>query len=791
MPPVGADVSHLMGGPAPRGPARPEDFTDKPAESSWLDSAKNFVTGFAHSVDPRPALKLLYDVAQASPMGGNDSSALMGDLKGLGQSQIEQFKKGKAAYDAGRISEAVGHTIAGALPLVGPAAAEAGERIGSGDVAGGLGAAAGLVAPMAIPRKVGVTPLARNATPQAAEAVAFGRKAGIPIDAATATGSPIVAVVQKRVSDTMGGAGVAEDFKAAQAKGLATVGEQLAAKAHGQPMTAESAGQAARDAVHGKVRQFAGEADTAYDTLRTIEADPKHARDIEVTPTPGSPAAAEGKRIRPPGRFAQRGASDAELWNGVLGDARNAGFTGDATKLKAAFQERLSAAKEYLTDRLDGSPDSVEPVDLLRDIRRYGGLKPSLVEGSTRGSFSGLDWNQRGGAGIFRADGHGLDGILERLHQDPKWQAALPDTEALVSQLELIGRNPRKAVPMSAVDVETALPALGVDLGSQWWKGTAADNIERMALPVDLRPAKAALRPIYDRMVRQYPVTKAQASSGLKALQNIVEGPDHAPLSQVDADLGAIKTIARADIPELRSVSQGMAAHAVKQLDDWVKMAAESAGPEALQALEQGRKSTVAKYVAGDLLETLSNEPVQVFRRLTAPKDTAIAQLRQIAKQAPDEVPKLGRALLDGMMDQATQNGSFEHAAKLYADWQRVGPETKRLLFSDPAHVAELDQFFRLAKKIAENPNPSGTARVNNIFNLASAAVGYPIAKLLYSKAGVKLLSEGYRVPLQSAAATANYSTRLSSALKAAAAAMDPAMAGDTQPEPARPTVRR
>lgn len=49
----------------------------------------------------------------------------------------------------GAASETLGHGLATILPAVGPAAANAGEKIGSGDVAGGLGAATGILSPFA------------------------------------------------------------------------------------------------------------------------------------------------------------------------------------------------------------------------------------------------------------------------------------------------------------------------------------------------------------------------------------------------------------------------------------------------------------------------------------------------------------------------------------------------------------------------------------------------------------------------------------------------------------------
>lgn len=48
------------------------------------------------------------------------------------------------------VDETLGHGLATMLPVIGPAAANAGEQIGSGDIAGGLGATAGLLTPSAL-----------------------------------------------------------------------------------------------------------------------------------------------------------------------------------------------------------------------------------------------------------------------------------------------------------------------------------------------------------------------------------------------------------------------------------------------------------------------------------------------------------------------------------------------------------------------------------------------------------------------------------------------------------------
>jgi hypothetical protein len=68
-------------------------------------------------------------------------------VKGLAGAQWDQAKQAAALAQEGRYSEAAGHAGAAVLPVVGPIAAGVGEQIGSGDVAGGLGAAAGLLTP--------------------------------------------------------------------------------------------------------------------------------------------------------------------------------------------------------------------------------------------------------------------------------------------------------------------------------------------------------------------------------------------------------------------------------------------------------------------------------------------------------------------------------------------------------------------------------------------------------------------------------------------------------------------
>lgn len=109
-----------------------------------LTAAKQFASNF----NPIAIGKGLYDAAQEHPAVAALASPLGAEVY---EGAKQQYQKAKEAYQQGRYSEMAGHTLAMALPLVGPMAANAGEEIGSGDpttMARGAGdAVAALAAP--------------------------------------------------------------------------------------------------------------------------------------------------------------------------------------------------------------------------------------------------------------------------------------------------------------------------------------------------------------------------------------------------------------------------------------------------------------------------------------------------------------------------------------------------------------------------------------------------------------------------------------------------------------------
>lgn len=577
---------------------------------SWLDSALDFTKGFAHNINPIPALKSIYDDYEANAekyksMPGNSGIAMLATgvdvAKNLGKAQLDQFEKGYHAYKDGRYSEAVGHTMAGALPLLGPASADAGETIGSGKVAEGLGKSAAILAPFALKAAVGGLKASKlNAAEEAA--VAFGDKEGIPITAGTRTGSKVIKNAEGLVQNAPGGAGFAQKVRNSQTEALAATGDKLAGEITPSAIPAEQVGRNVQQALAGRVATLKAEADAAYSQLRSIEADPVNTKTIQ---------------------------------------------TGTQT----------------------------------------------------------------------------------------------------VTKNNAIGDPIRSIVPVT----------------------------KDIPLPVDLTGVKAALKPIFDQLKARMPIAQQQASPGLKAIQNILEGEDHVPASIADANLGAIKAIVRqAESPELRNISQGVAAKAVRELQTAVEKSVAAAGPKAQLALAAGRMATRSKYQVAELLSALPDEPVKLFNRLVSSKDADINLLKEVASQAPAEMPNIGRAYIEGLLDSATAKGGFDNPGTILNQWNRLGPSTKKLLFKGaPTFPQRFDNFLLLAKKIAETPNPSGTAYVGQLVPTGILLVTHPVAggslilgnaalsRIMFSAKGSILLSRAMRTPVSNVAFAATAGAEL------------------------------
>lgn len=102
-----------------------------PSEPS--SPAGRFFSGAWQNLNPMPLIEAIVDPAARNRMA-----------IGMGMGMSDQYDKAQTAPTR---TERIAHGVAAALPGLGPAAANAGEAIASGDYAGGAGQTLGLIAP--------------------------------------------------------------------------------------------------------------------------------------------------------------------------------------------------------------------------------------------------------------------------------------------------------------------------------------------------------------------------------------------------------------------------------------------------------------------------------------------------------------------------------------------------------------------------------------------------------------------------------------------------------------------
>ncbi len=216
------------------------------------------------------------------------------------------------------------------------------------------------------------------------------------------------------------------------------------------------------------------------------------------------------------------------------------------------------------------------------------------------------------------------------------------------------------------------------------------------------------------------PLAQQQMNPGLAALQSILKRPDYLSASVAEDDLGALKGILRD--PNATPKAKYLAGQMTDALNQQIHGAVSQAGPDAINALQEGRAATAAKYQTQGVLDTVTNaasEPVNTFKKLTAPQDANINTLRSVLKETPQAGPQIGRAFLQNLFDTATEEGGFSREAGILRKWQNLGDSTKKALFN-PYQIKDLDKFFLLAKKTAETANPSNTGAMNGLRGIMS-----------------------------------------------------------------------
>lgn len=104
--------------------------------SQQPSAMRRFVGGAAEMLNPITMVQGAYQMVRHP----------LDTYEGMVDQSAQQFVKARDAYARGGISEAIGHSAAGVIPIIGPLAAEIGEQAGEGDIAGAAGKTFGLLA---------------------------------------------------------------------------------------------------------------------------------------------------------------------------------------------------------------------------------------------------------------------------------------------------------------------------------------------------------------------------------------------------------------------------------------------------------------------------------------------------------------------------------------------------------------------------------------------------------------------------------------------------------------------
>lgn len=280
---------------------------------------------------------------------------------------------------------------------------------------------------------------------------------------------------------------------------------------------------------------------------------------------------------------------------------------------------------------------------------------------------------------------------------------------------------------------------------------------EAIGLPVDMRQAKQDLEPLVDVISRRMTPAQRRADPGLAAVKNILSRPDYLSASTAEADLSYLKEILRSNA---HPQAKRMAAKAIDAIEQNVQDAVSKAGPDALQSLLTARKTWQTRSEILDTLKGLSNDEsgktgqVLLANKLLQPADASFPTLQKVLGVAPDAAEDLGKAYLTERVFKkvAGQGAEFTNPKEAANLWNHIGPRTKAALYT-PEQITDINNFLELAKRVAENPNPSGTGPLNALMKLgvfvthpvqgASAFVlGRNVAKLLYEPGGVTTLKQ-------------------------------------------------
>ena len=632
----------------------------------------------------------------------------------------------------------------GASPEQAEGAGDIGEFVG--------GSLAGMLGPAAVTRLRARTPVAADR-----RAMQYAVDAGLPVDAATASGNQAVIGARWLADRTIGGSTIATraDARTRQAwtrhwdtlagrtgvptttdpfaagaraqdaqatmreaigRGYATAAEGIASRMGGSDQTARQTGTQTRNTIVGVVRQLRHEAEQAYDDAWTQTR--RATVRVQTGTQPGTPSGivdASGRAVS----AAPRPVFDVIETPVDIRDLKSAPWVqelwDDMNEL--TLDSRNSSQAYASLKRLLEGPDLVSA---RAAERARSGL---LALARTASSPDVRNVNQGNAAALAQALRTRINTAVE--------QYAGPDA------LQALERG--RATHASKMQVADILDDVSKEGVQAFNKMTWSDDRGVGALE-QLAAVAPDLMPQVGRTWFSQTVTKHVADGVLNL--------DKVRSLQADyARLGDDTKRLMFRNPQVR-----------RQVDAWfanLSTGADAVGPR------------------------LATEPHAVWKQLLGANDSHAAQLQAIAKIAPD-VPSL--LLRAGMDDAAARVAAgkkigLDDLSQFRTFFDQLGPRTLALAAPDPAFRRDLDLATRAMQRISDNPNRSGSGFMaalllqaqqllnNPLMGVGTQSAGAAVSALLRSPRLVRMMVRGTTMPNTPAAA--QYAGTVMQALRA------------------------
>jgi hypothetical protein len=625
---------------------------------SALNATGRFIGAAADTMDPFPLIGALTSSNPVEKVGQMGSGIL--------KAQADQLDKARESWSKGNHLDAARYALGYVIPMLGPAANNAGDDLAQGRYAEGFGKTAGLglqiAAPAGMKNKGSVTvgPVFKpQLNPAEAAAVAWADAQGVPVDLATRSGSKLVQNVKTIAQNQFGSAGISKRAQANQMAALEGAGQQIADTVNPTPISPQQAGEAVQQVMRGQSASLAREGEVLANKVHPQPISPEQAGEGVQQAVRGKSTALAGQGDVLAGQVHPQPVTPEQAGGGV-----RTALEGQARTI----QQQAEQARDRVY------PQPITPQQAGESLG--GALKAEILKHDTTADshFDALR--------TFEAD-------PANTRQVPVSTGRTPDVQANLDAfaMSLADKPFAKLQPHEQASVLRTAASAGVNVAE-------APIMKEVALPVDLRASKAALKPIVDHFEATIPVAQRRASTGLLALNNILAADDFIASSAARESLSAIKAAARgADLPELATLSQGLAKKAVQHLEDAVTEGISAAGPEAVEAYKRGNQATAEKYKTAGVREKVvgqRGEPVDAYNRMTYGGDSGIALVRQTMEQVPNEIPRVGRAYLDELLE---KKGAGDWLEK----WKKLGPDTKDALFGGRNNVQALENAFARA----------------------------------------------------------------------------------------------